>query len=76
MERARERERERNPRINERKSERVKRCLTLYRWSFVCKGMRENDGTRESVKEIENIFARREPNPPLSLSLSRKIPKW
>jgi len=24
----------------------------------------------------KHIFARREPNPPLSLSLSRKIPKW
>ena len=71
-ERERERERERNPRINERKSKRVKRCLPLLRWSFVCKGMRTNDGRRESVKEIENIFSPVESQIHLSVSLFRE----
>ena len=67
-----DRERERNPRINERKSKRVKRYLPVLRWCFVCKGMRANDGKRESVKEIENIFSPVESQIHLSVSLFRE----
>jgi hypothetical protein len=61
-----------NPRINERKSKRVKRCLTLLQWPFVYQGMRENDGTRESVKEMENIFSLVESQIHLCVSLVRE----
>lgn len=73
----RERERERNAHINERKSKRVKK-MPLSAPMVLCMWGNEREWWYAWKHEGDSkyIFARLEPNPPLALSLSRKIPKW
>ena len=71
------RERERTPCINERKGKRVKRCLPCAPLVHCVEGNeREWWCTWKYEGDGKDIFAGREPNPPLCLSHSRKIPKW